>query len=380
MGETGGCAPEPLVGGMRDATFPPGLGKAHVTSQSKREGRKVLVAIVASLLLHVLVALSVAAFNRAPATLPTDEDQPVQLTMVDLPAASAPTRPANPAYLETDPARETAEQPQDKTFESNANSIAASKLPAAGDAPLPSQEGREQPFVDLQTQEAAIPTEGSQARPEPTATPEPQPTLAPTPVPTPSPRASEPPKPTPTAEPLATPEPDKLAMLTSTPPPAMRETEEPTPTPLPDLPPTPPPAAERPQPQQPSSGYQPQKTETRIAGRITNRGPSAADAVATPLGKYRKAVHDAIGARWYYYVKANGYMANIGTARVDAEVAPNGKITNLRVVSNSSNETFANICLQSFQEAQIPPIPPDLVPTLPGGRLPLEISFTFFAN
>jgi outer membrane biosynthesis protein TonB len=341
-----------------------------------------LVAVVASLFLHVVVAFSVAAFNRSPATLQSDEDEPVQLTMVDLPAVAEPTPTPNPAYLETDPARETAEQPKEKTFESNANSIAASKLPATGDAPLPSQDGREQPFIDLQTQQAAIPSEASQARPEPT--PEAQPTVAPTPVPTATPRPSEPPKQTPaptaTPEPMATPEPDKLAMLTSTPPPTIRDTEEPTPTPAPDLPPTPPPAAERPQPDRPSSGYQPQKTETRITGRITNRGPSAADAVATPLGKYRKSVYDAIGSRWYYYVKANGHMANIGTARVDAEVAPNGKITNLRVVSNSSNETFANICLQSFQEAQIPPIPPELVPTLPGGRLPLEISFTFFAN
>ncbi len=37
-------------------------------------------------------------------------------------------------------------------------------------------------------------------------------------------------------------------------------------------------------------------------------------------------------------------------------------------LSNSANEAFANICLQSFQEAQIPPIPPDLVATLPDGQ------------
>ena len=368
---------------MGDATFLL-VQKGCVTSQSKRERRKVLVAVIASLFLHVVIALSVAAFNRAPASLPAEEDRPVQLTMVDLPAVPAATPRANPAYMETDPSRETAEQPKEKTFESNANSVAASNLPATGDAPLPSQEGREQPFIDLKTQQASIPTDGSQSRPAPEPTQAPQPTVAPTPVPTPERRASEPPKQTPaptaTPEALATPEPEKLAMLTSTPPPAIRDTEEPTPTPAPDLPPTPPPVTERPRPEPPASGYQPQKTETRITGRITNRGPSAVDAVGTPLGKYRKAVYDAIGSRWYYYVKANGHMANIGTARVDAEVAPNGKITNLRVVSNSSNEVFANICLQSFQEAQIPPIPPDLVPTLPGGRLPLEISFTFFAN
>ena len=41
---------------------------------------------------------------------------------------------------------------------------------------------------------------------------------------------------------------------------------------------------------------------------------------------------------------------------------------NCRLLSNNANEAFANICLQSFQEAQIPPIPPDLIATLPDGR------------
>ena len=35
--------------------------------------------------------------------------------------------------------------------------------------------------------------------------------------------------------------------------------------------------------------YQPEKQETRITGRITDRGPSAVDAVGTPLGKYQEA-------------------------------------------------------------------------------------------
>ena len=57
-----------------------------------------------------------------------------------------------------------------------------------------------------------------------------------------------------------------------------------------------------------------------------------------------------------------------------------GRCKNLRVVSNNANEAFANICLQSFQEAQIPPIPPDLVATLPDGRLPVDFYFTTYAN
>ena len=73
--------------------------------------------------------------------MPADEDKPVELTMVDLSATPPPTVRTNPAYIENDPDKET-EEPAEKTFESNANSKAASNEPATGDAPLPSQQGK----------------------------------------------------------------------------------------------------------------------------------------------------------------------------------------------------------------------------------------------
>ena len=144
---------------------------------------------------------------------------------------------------------------------------------------------------------------------------------------------------------------------------------------MPEVAPTAPPVVPRPRPDRAASAYQPEKEQNRISGRITNKGPSSVDAVGTPLGKYRKTVIDAIGARWYYYTNQRMDLISIGTAQVQAEVDAEGKLQNLKLVSNNSNEAFANICLQSFQEAQIPPIPPDLVQTLPDGRLLVEISF-----
>jgi len=73
-------------------------------------------------------------------------------------------------------------------------------------------------------------------------------------------------------------------------------------------------------------------------------------------------------------------LVSIGTAHVEAEVDAGGHVQKLRVLSNNGNEAFANICLQSFQEAHLPPIPPDLVATLPEGRMPVDIYFTTFAN
>jgi outer membrane biosynthesis protein TonB len=79
-------------------------------------------------------------------------------------------------------------------------------------------------------------------------------------------------------------------------------------------------------------------------------------------------------------MKSKMDLVSIGTAHVEAEVDAQGKLRNLRVLSNDANEAFANICLQSFQEAQIPPIPPDLIATLPEGRLPVDIFFTMYSN
>jgi len=328
----------------------------------KRERRKLWLAIIASLFLHVVVALSLAAFNSSSGPLPAEEDTPVELTMIDLSATPPPSASVNPPFVATDPAKESPQEPKQKTFESNANSLAASNVPASGDLPLPSQEGKDRPFVQMETQELALPSVAAQAQPTPRPTPKP------TPAPTPKP------------EPSATPEPEQFAMLKATPPPPLRDPAEAEATPPPEAAtPTAPPVA-RPIPDSAASGFQPQKQETRIRGRITNRGPSSVDAVGTPLGKYQKQVSDAIGARWYYYTKQKMDLVTIGTAHVAAEVDPDGKLRNLRVLSNNANEAFANVCLQSFQEAKIPPIPPDLIATLPGGKLPVDISFTIFAN
>ncbi|HEX8280649.1 MAG TPA: hypothetical protein VF551_04680, partial [Chthoniobacterales bacterium] len=136
--------------------------------KAKRERKKLWLAVVASLFLHLVIALSLAAFSRSSVPIAPEEDEPVQLTMVDLSATPPPRAPINPPYVENDPSRESAEQPKEKTFESNANSIAASQLPATGDAPVPTQQGKERPSMDFQTQNYSVPVEGSQSRPQPT--------------------------------------------------------------------------------------------------------------------------------------------------------------------------------------------------------------------
>lgn len=341
------------------------------------ESRKILWAVLASVFIHLLAAFSLATFSGKLAPLPEVEEKPAELTIVNVMPTPAPV-PKNARFMETQESKKSAEAPKDKTFESNANSIAASRIPADGTGPMPSQNGKDRPFPNLETQAASI---GLEAQP-------PQPTTAPsatsTPLPSPSPASTPTPAlSTPTPPPLtqtpppSTPPPDQLAMLMATPPPALTPSEELAASPTPESAmPTPTPQAT----EQPESSYRPLLEQTRARGSITNRGASAINAVGTPLGRYQKMVYDSIGSRWLYYTKKQGDLIAIGTAHVTFSVDHDGHIQNLRMSSNSSNEAFANVCLESIQKAKAPPMPEDVSEVLPSEGLEFDISFTMFAN
>ena len=306
--------------------------------------RKILWALLAALFLHLLIGYGIARFSGIfSSPIVVEEDKPVELTIVDL--STPPPVPAaqkNTMFMETDESKQSVEPPKEKTFESNANSIAASQQPATGDAPLPSQQGKDRPTVDLETHNYSIARDGAQ----------PQPSVAPQP--------SEPPKTTP--QPTVAPTEEQFAMLTSTPTPAVKPTVAPTP------------ALAR-------SSYRPLREQTRISGSISNHGISSVNALGTPLGRYEKVLKDSIGSRWYSYMEQRRDLANIGTLRVHFFIDRSGRVKNLKITENTSNEAFANICLQSVLEAQLPPIPEELANTLPAEGLEIEgMNFIIYPN
>src|SRR5437016_11647540 len=119
------------------------------TINHEYNARTVLWALLAAILIHLMVAFLLAVFGGVFSPGAPIDEKPVELTFVDLPPA--PLVPKNSAFMETDESKQSVEPPKEKTFESNANSIAASELPATGEAPLPSQQGKERPSVDLET-------------------------------------------------------------------------------------------------------------------------------------------------------------------------------------------------------------------------------------
>src|SRR2546421_1559978 len=305
-------------------------------AERKKEARKILWALLVALGIHLLIGYGLAIFGGLLSTpfSAIEEDKPVELTFVDL-AAPAPAK--NAMFVPNDESKQT-EQPKEKTFESNANSIAATEQPATGSLPLPSQQGVDRPNLDLDSHRESIPNEGAQPQPSaPQQSATPQPSAQPTPI-----SKSE-----------------EFAMLTT------------RPTPRPSV-------ASTPQP--PKSSYQPLKEKTRLAGAISNRGTSAVNAVGTPLGRYEKMIQDSIGSRWYAYVGQRMDLISLGTAQVIFSIDRSGKVKNLKLIKNSSNEAFANVCLQSILEIQLPPIPEDVAGALPPEGLDEQITFTMFPN
>lgn len=326
------------------------------------ERRKALTAIIASVLLHLLLILAVALlFTLRPApTVPEppkpEELAPVELTFIDPP----PSLPKiQPTYVDTTHADAAKKPPENMTFESDRDTTASSSGPAGGNLPVPTMEGEQTPDLNMQNREytpgpAAQPSTPSVAMPA-------QPQTAPTPLP-----EEKQPEPVPTPRQVS-----QLALLE---PPKPKSTPRPeTEKPAPPVPQT------QPRPAQPP-GYQPQTRVTRIRGNISNRGRASVDAVATPLGRYKKMLSDAIGSRWYYYVNNQMGLLSVGTVELRFIVTPDGKAQKVQVTRNSSNESFAACSVQAVMDAEIPPIPADLVPMLDNGRIEIEYSFTILSN
>src|SRR5438552_7382584 len=190
------------------------------------------------------------------------------------PMPTPPAVPKNTPFIDTAEQTATKEEPKEKTFESNTNSIAASELPALGIAPIPTREGKELPTMDLTNRQHSLEREGAQ--PQPSSRPSSPPLPSATPRPTPQPTAAQSPTATPPSTPQPTPTPsgDLLAMFRASPPPTAR-----TPGPENEIRPPCQKASREPVPHPPvSSAYRREQLEERMAGNTAKRGAASVNA------------------------------------------------------------------------------------------------------
>ena len=311
-------------------------GHPETLRDREYDTRTVLWALLAAIAIHFAAAFLLAAFSGFFSPSVPMPEQPAELTFVDLSPTSL--APKNSAFVETDESKK-APEPKEKTFESNANSIGASELAATGELPLPSQAGKDRPLMDFETNPYSLETKGAQ--PQQSSAPSQQKQAT----------ASQP-------EPITAAE--QFALLTQKSTAALDRSATAS---------------------QPASAYRRLKERNHIAGNITNRGISSVNALGTPLGRYQKIVADSIGSRWYTYVEQKRDLISIGTLRLRFYVDRSGKVKALKIIENSSNEAFANVCVQSVLEANLPPIPEDVANTLPPEGLEVDgLGFIIFPN
>ncbi len=313
--------------------------------------RETVAAAVLSLLIHLLLIVGIALTMllpgwHSPPPVAPEEEPPLELTILPEPLPN----PSDPSYVRTTD-QNIKDAPENAPFESDNNTRAASTDAPSGTAPMPSVAGEDSPALDLENKSYTAGTQ-SQAAQSPSE-------------PSPPQEAQEPPAKTDSAPPTQL---------------ALREAPKPDPTREEQAKPKKPqtPAA---QPKPPSApGFQPETRVTRIRGNISNRGRASVEAASTPLGRYKKTVSDAIGSRWYYYVNNQIGLLNIGTVDIRFRVNPDGKVVGTRVISNTSNESFASVSITSILEAEIPPIPEEVAKLLDNGRLEIDYSFTILSN
>lgn len=306
------------------------------------------------ILLAIVFARNFVRTEKAP--------PPPEVTLV-IPPPSPNDRPTVTATELTD------KPPENAPFQSDQNSKAASELPPEGNLPLPTQQGVSLPALELMNQKH---TAGEKPA---TQAGNPAPPQQATPATPPSPQMPAQKQPektaTPSPTPTSTPPPNNLKLL-QPPDTAPRKSAKPTDSSSNPAAPSTPGSAGT------TKGYQPETRQTVIRGNISNRGHSSVAAEATPIGRYKKAVADAIGSRWYYYVDERMGLLSIGTVDVTFKVTASGKVTGLRVVHSNGNESLTDCSLRSIMDAKLPPIPPDVVPTIQNGCLEIDYSFTIY--
>jgi hypothetical protein len=72
---------------------------------------------------------------------------------------------------------------------------------------------------------------------------------------------------------------------------------------------------------------------------------------------YTKKVMSTIGPLWYRAVDTNLDNLALGTARFTFRITPEGRVENLRLVSNTSNQFLAEVSARAIKEAKLPAIP-----------------------
>ena len=93
---------------------------------------------------------------------------------------------------------------------------------------------------------------------------------------------------------------------------------------------------------------------------------------------FQKRLYDAIGVQWRPRLQAHANELAVGVVHIDLTLTRAGKISNLRVVSNtSSNQRLAELSLDSIKHAKMPAPPTNL---LEHGKFKSNLTFNLYPD
>ena len=327
-----------------------------------------------------------------------------------IPEPPAP-KPPSKAFIRTTQNEAAAVAPKNAAFQSDRNTIAASKLPSKADATLmmPTTDGKAPTTRELANRDyrdgqikndaafkpPATPPDTRQHQPAPPPStvmpPAPaQPAMPPTPAPEPPKQVAQvtPNDATPLVKMMeemdkssARSEKDRLPIevrkaekFTETAPvkPQIRAPE--------DVPPTIPKAVPVTDPVTQMAGkpeadaFTPFTRTGKMDGAVNREGENAVDAEATPLGIYMRQVTGAVEKKWHLYVRLAKDSVTFGRVRFRFYVDKRGVPQDLKILSDArdADPRMRDLTLRAILDAKIPPIPEDLLPTLDDGRVKIE--------
>lgn len=324
-----------------------------------------------------LAAQAKAEAERQVTLLFPDQIMEVKTESLPPPSPSpAPPKAAPKPYIRTTQNKASDAAPAKADFVSDRNTVAASQKAAAPDGtkPLPTQDG-----VDRTTLELANRNQRDGEMKNDNAAP-------------PSPMLPNAPRPEMRVPEPTVPQPSTVAKATNVSPMAkmLEEVDKdmarsdgsrlPLEVKKPDSADVPPKAV----PVDPKTGkpvtkfnkdeFSPFTRTSKVKGTINNRGEDAVNAAETPMGKYMRSVTASVEKKWHVYRKKYGDAVTFGNLKLRFFVTKEGKPEDFEVLSkpDEADVRMADFTLRAIKDAEIPPIPADLLPILEGERVEIE--------
>ncbi len=127
-----------------------------------------------------------------------------------------------------------------------------------------------------------------------------------------------------------------------------------------------------------AKGFSPEERQNLINGMLAREGDNAVDAEATAMGRYKKAVRDAISQRWHRYRQDNADFVTWGILKIEFSVDPAGRVRNLRITKNEANAMLAEFSLRAIRDAQLPPMPPDVAASVGAKGLVIQYDIIIY--